>query len=208
MRKNVMKLLMTALLIAVAVPFVNAQVRVGDILCEGDVVVSPSNYDSKNHVAQGVVFYVDDSGQHGWAVSLYNEGTFPWGKYGEDSPLKNMRGKGRAKKDIDGYANTKSVLESDGEFPAFEAVDFENGWYLPAVGQLRKLYSKIKTVNSTLKTLEGDVIRKTGVTYWSSTESNAKDAWYMCSIGGIARTTDAFDDCKRTAKFVRSVRSF
>ena len=33
---------MTALLIAVAVPFVKAQVHVGDILCEGDVVVSPA----------------------------------------------------------------------------------------------------------------------------------------------------------------------
>ena len=54
MRKNVMKLLMTALMIVVAVPFVNAQVKVGDILCEGDTIVSPSNYDSCGYAALGM----------------------------------------------------------------------------------------------------------------------------------------------------------
>lgn len=204
-----MKLLMTALLIAVAVPFANAQVHVGDILCEGDVVVSPLDYDTANHVAQGVVFYVDNSGKHGWAVSLYNEGSYSWGEHGENSPLNNMKGRARAKKDTDGYANTKVILEAEeGEYPAFEAVDFENGWYLPAVGQMKKLYSNIKTVNATLKTTGGDLFTPTGFTYWSSTESTAFDAWYMCSIGGIGRTSNSFNDNKSSLRYVRSVRTF
>ena len=203
-----MKHLMTALQIAVAVPFVNAQVHVGDILCEGDLVVAPADYDKDNHSAIGVVFYVDDSGKHGWAVSLYNDGSEAWGSYGEDSPLGNVKGKGKAAKDIDGYANTKAILEAGGDFPAFNAVDFENGWYLPAAGQMKKLYSNVRVVNATLNETGGDRFDPTGFTYWSSTESTVFDAWYMCSIGGIERTTDSFNDCKKTPKYVRSVRTF
>ena len=86
-----MKLLMAALLIVAAVPFVNAQVHVGDILCEGDRVVSLSDYDSANDAAIGVVFYVDETGQHGWAVSLDNVGQCSWGNYDEDTKLDNVR---------------------------------------------------------------------------------------------------------------------
>ena len=209
MRKNAMKLLMTALLMAVAAPFVNAQVQVGDILCEGDTVVRPADFDTANYQAIGVVFHVDDSGKHGWAVSLYNDGSEPWGGYGEDSPLNNVRGKGKAAKDTDGYANTKSILEADGaDFPAFLLVDFENGWYLPAVGQLKKLYAVFYDVNATLMKTGGDLFEKTGFTYWSSTECNPNDAWYLCSIGGISRTSNSFNDCKKSSRYIRSVRTF
>lgn len=208
MRNKVMKLWMTALLLAVAVPFVKAQVHVGDILCEGDQVVSPSDYNKANHNAIGVVFYVDNSGQHGWAVSLYNDGTCAWGGYGKDSSLDNASSRMRARNDLDGYANTKKILEEGGDYPAFVAVDFENGWYLPALGQMKQLFANYKEVNATLAKTGGNQFRPTGYTYWSSTEGNVHDAWYMCSIGGIGRTSDSFNDCKSTPRYVRSVRSF
>lgn len=208
MRKNVMKLLMAALMIVAAVPFVNAQVQVGDILCEGDRVVSPSDYDASSNTAIGVVFYVDNSGQHGWAVSLDNVGKCSWGKYNEDTSLDNVCGRCKARRDTDGYANTKAILENNADYPAFTAVDFEGGWYLPAIGQMKRLYANFCEVNETLEKIGGTVFERNGYTYWSSTEHTSYDAWYMCSIGGIGCTSDSFNDCKTSARLIRSVRDF
>ena len=208
MRKNVMKLLMAALLIVTAVPFVNAQVQIGDILCEGDTLVSPADFDSSKDVAIGVVFYVDNSGEHGWAVSLDNVGICSWGKYDEDTSLDNVRSKSGATRDIDGYANTKTILEENPDYPAFTAVDFENGWYLPAIGQMRKLFFRLDDVNETLKKVGGTIFEFNGYTYWSSTEYTSYDAWYMCSIGIIGSTSDSFNDCKTSYRYIRSVKDF
>lgn len=208
MRKNVMKLLAAALLIVSAVPFVNAQVQVGDILCEGDRVVSLSDYDSSNDIAIGVVFYVDETSQHGWAVSLDNVGCCSWGKYNEDTSLDNVGGKCKASRDTDGYANTKAILEKNADYPAFTTVDFEGGWYLPAIGQMKRLYANFDEVNETLRKVGGKIFERNGYTYWSSTEHTAYDAWYMCSIGEIGCTSDSFNDCKTSPRWIRSVKDF
>ena len=203
-----MKLLMAALLIVAAVPFVNAQVHVGDILCEGDRVVSLSDYDSANDAAIGVVFYVDETGQHGWAVSLDNVGQCSWGNYDEDTKLDNVRSNFRAARDMDGFEHTKTILEENPDYPAFTIVDFENGWYLPAIGQMKKLFFRLDDVNETLKKVGGTLINFDGYTYWSSTERSPYDAWYMCSIGIIGCTSNSIDDCKTSPRYIRSVRTF
>jgi hypothetical protein len=208
MRKNLMKLLVTVLLIVAAVPFVNAQVNVGDILCEGDKIVSLVDYDASNSTAIGVVFYVDASGQHGWAVSLDNLGKCSWGKYGEDASLDNVAGVSRALSDTDGYKNTKAVVEKGLDYSAFTIVDFENGWYLPAIGQLKRLFNNFNEVNKTLEKVGGTLLLFDGNTYWSSTERSSYDAWYMCSIGIIGCTSNSYNDCKSTHRYIRSVKDF
>lgn len=208
MRKNVMKLWMTALLFVAAVPFVNAQVKVGDVLCEGDRLVSLANYDSSSSTAIGVVFYVDATGQHGWAVSLDNVDKCSWGVYDEDTSLGNVVGMGEAIKNIDGYANTKAILDNGSDCPAFTVVDFENGWYLPAIGQLKRLFDHLNKVNEALEKTGGTLLELNGYTYWSSTECSSKDAWYMCTIGGIGRTSNSLNDCKTSHRLIRSVKTF
>ena len=140
------KHLMTALLIIVAAPFVKAQVHVGDILCEDGAVVSPANLVVSEHNAIGVVFYVDATKQHGWAVGLKDLGEYSWGPNSKDTPLRNCSSRQQALNDLDGYSNTKTIIEGgyDLPFPAFDSLDFENGWYLPAIGQLKRLYSKLE----------------------------------------------------------------
>ena len=59
MCKNVLRIMIASLLVILSASFVNAQVKVGDILCEGNRVVSPSLAGSE---AIAVVFYVDASG--------------------------------------------------------------------------------------------------------------------------------------------------
>jgi hypothetical protein len=187
---------------------VNAQVQVGDILCEGDRVVSPSDYDAANDAAIGVVFYVDGTGQHGWAVSLDNVGQCSWGNYDEDTKLDNVTSNFRAARDMDGKAHTETILEENAGYPAFELMDFENGWYLPAVGQMKYLYASFDEVNKTLEKVGGTIFERNGYTYWSSTEHDSDDAWYMCSIGGFGNTSDSFNDCKTSSRYVRSVKDF
>lgn len=208
MRKHLIKQMMTALLMAVMVPCVNAQVNVGDILCKGDTIVSPADFDSLGAAPLGVVFYVDDSGEHGWVVALEDEGLFTWGGLGEDTELENYTNRSSAADDIDGYNNTKTILELKKNYPAFEAVDFKNGWYLPAAGQLKRLYKSLKDVNSSLEKVNGFAVRPIGLTYWSSTECSDIEAWYLITIGGLEYTSDGYNDNKNGVRLVRSVRDF
>jgi hypothetical protein len=218
MRKHVLKLMMMALLMALVVPCVNAQdskkddkkvrIEVGYILCEGDTVVTPDAYDTLDVVAIGVVFYVDNSNEHGCAVSLEDAGLFTWGGYGEDTDLENYTRRGSAADDMDGKANTQTILELDDDYPVFSAVDFDNGWYLPAAGQLKHLYKSLKDVNSSLDKIGAELVKPIGVTYWSSTEYSDIDAWYLITIGGLEYTSDGYNDHKDGVRLVRSVRDF
>ena len=205
MRKQ---LLMTALLMALVVPFVNAQVKVGDVLCEGNKVVSLDDFDSSNATAIGVVFYVDDSGEHGCAVDLQDEGLFTWGGYGADSQLENYSRRGSAADDMDGKNNTKTIIESKKNYPAFKAVNFSKGWYLPAAGQLKQLYKNLDDVNPSLEKVGDQIVRAIGITYWSSTEYSDIDAWYLSTIGGLDHTSNGYNDNKSGTRLVRSVIDF
>ena len=150
--KNIsLKKLMLALLLTAAVPTLTAQVHVGDILCEGNAIISPANYPSSGATAIGVVFYVDNTGQHGWAVALEDAGSYEWGCYGSDMPLPNYTNKRQAIYDLDGYENTRIVRENCTDSPAFYAVDFANGWYVPAIGQLNYLYGNREIVEDMVK---------------------------------------------------------
>ena len=208
MRKHVMRLMMTAFLMAGVMPFVNAQVNVGDILCEGNKVVNPQDYDSKTGDAIVVVFYVDDSGEHGCAVALQDEGLFTWGGYGEDTDLENYSRRGSAADDIDGMNNTKTILELKKSYPAFDAVSYLKGWYLPAAGQWKKLYKNLDEVNPVLEKIGAPIVREIGITYWSSTEYSDIDAWYVSTIGGLDHTSNGYNDNKNGTRLVRSIKDF
>jgi hypothetical protein len=150
-----------------------AQVRVGDILCvqgTDTITVSPENYTSG---ALGVVFYVDETGQHGWALhpqvqasniywSYYDE--LPWGLTGWQSIREAIY-------DLDGYDNTgfiRSVSQYDHDaYPCAWTVDYEHGWYWPALGQLNILYGSALKVNESLQLIGGTLMYGTWV-YWSS----------------------------------------
>ena len=113
MRKNVLKNMILALLLTTAVPTLTAQVHVGDILCEGNLIYPPSTYPSSGATAIGVVFYVDNTGQHGWAVALQDAGECSWGRNGFDTPLPNYGSARQAIYDLDGYTNTVHLLMND-----------------------------------------------------------------------------------------------
>ena len=206
MRKNILKQLTMALLLTVAVPTLNAQVHVGDILCEGNAIVIPANYPSSGATAIGVVFYVDNTGQHGWAVALRNAGSYKWGGYGSDTPLPNYTNKRQAIYDLDGYENTRIVRQHSTDHLAFYAVDFENGWYVPTIGQLNYLYGNLVEVNTSIQIASGSAF--TASSYWSSTEISSAMAWYINSSGELSVSYSTSADSKNGIRPVRAIRNF
>ena len=48
-------------------------VHIGDILCTDGSTVSLDEYAASGRTAEGIVFYVDKSGEHGWAVNLHTD---------------------------------------------------------------------------------------------------------------------------------------
>ena len=180
-------------------------VAVGDILCTDGDIVKPSSWPVAGKTALGVVFYVDTSGAHGWAVHLHDQGTsVRWlgnMNYVDIPTLDNYM----SNMDMDGYANTE-ILRGLGDanlYPAAWAVDFPNGWYLPAIGQLRLLYGELKTINSTLQILNGTPFpMNTLFRYWSSTE---KDGTYVLAVSWSGDLTPSG---KFSQNYVRSIRDF
>lgn len=206
--------LLLGLLMGVAMPKMNAQTaHVGDILCEGDLIVSPANYNASSHSAIGVVFYVDNTGQHGWAIALQDAGMFRWGAEG-DTPLNNyvcdyIRPNQYARQamyDLDGYRNTSVIYEQGEDYPAFFAVDFEHGWYLPTIGQLNCLYGNLNEVNISLVIVSGAQFIGEWE-YWSSTECNSACAWWLKPSGILQGTASAYSNTYYSKDCIRRVRA-
>lgn len=180
-------------------------VSVGDILCTDNTTVPVSDWPVAGKYAMGVVFYVDNSGQHGWAVHLYPQGEFQWtpnGKEREVYGLKKCESEAIALDDEDGFENTRIIrLEGDkSDFPAAYAMYYDHGWYLPAMGQLKKLYDHRKDLNTSLLKVKGKKIRADW--YWSSTQHSSSYAWFMLPSGTVRNNR------KQNAYKVRSVRTF
>ena len=178
-------------------------VAIGNILCTDGSVVSPSDWQVSGKTAMGIVFYVDSTGEHGWAVHLQNHGSYQWASYGTDvSQLPNISYARVALMDLDGYTNTQ-ILLNNAYCPAAYAVDFANGWYLPAIGQLNLLFAEMVTLNTSLQVVGGtQFYMDSEFHYWSSTECGSGWSWYL-QYSGI------LDYCAKTYKhLVRSVRNF
>lgn len=213
---HLLKKAILTLLLCVAMPILNAQVvHIGDILCEGDLIVSPANFNANTHTAKAVVFYVDNTGQHGWAIALQDAGYYAWDSqnsyHSVDTPLPNFGSKREAIYDLDGYENTRFIREYSTSYPAFYAVDFEHGWYLPAIGQLNYLYGNLKEVNVSLDTVGGSKFVGDWE-IWSSTENNFTLSWYLNNSGDLCLYTTYYGsghyNGKENGRCVRAVINF
>lgn len=187
----------------------------GDILCTDSSIVKPSAFAYSGKTALGIVFYVDSTEEHGWAVDLhdlpgeYHDYNYRWttdsSLYVDIPTLNNYTSSLQAIADFDGYGNTGILraLDNAAQYPAAMAVDFDHGWYLPAMGQLVQMYAQLVVVNASLTLVGGTPFPLDDRTfYWSSTEVNRYRAWNLV-YGGSPR-----NDHKSDWLYVRSVRSF
>lgn len=152
----------------------------GDILCTDGTIVKPNKFLASGKTAMGVVFYVDSTGMHGWAVHPHDQGdTVKWCGgylYTDDLPGVNdyyNTSSNIVYPDFAGYTNTQSIWAAgdSSAYPAAHCVDFPNGWYLPAIGQLDILYSMMPYLIPSLELIGGEPFPANSVwSYWSSTE--------------------------------------
>ena len=182
-------------------------VNIGDILCIDGSIVSYEAFPNSGKTAKGIVFYVDETNQHGWAVHLNYQGSMLWSPDFHDIPgLPNFRTFREAINDFNGYENTRIIRNAGNAstYPAAWAVDFGHGWYLPAAGQIRYLYGYIPEVNHSLELVGGQTISLSSDWWlWASTECNAEDAWDINYQGaeGHSKKPDHYF-------YVRSVTDF
>lgn len=162
--------------------------EIGSILCTDGSVVSVKKWPIYGKTAKGVVFYIDETQSHGWAVDLNNLGNYQWGKENINiSSLNDVTSAIDASKDLKGYDNTDLIRNfgCSSQFPAANCMNFYNGWYLPACGQLKVLVENINTINASFSILNdsGILTRELNSCWWSSTETSDSRAWYVMYNG-------------------------
>ena len=191
------------------------RVNVGDILCTDNTVVSPENYASSGRTALGIVFFVDNSQQHGWALALNDavSGTMIWGDNENLCYLGSYNNNPQnALLDTAGAARCDSIVrkaQSIGmplsTYSNVVAAALQNGdgWYLPSIGQLSILYANIPEINSAINAIAGSATMN-GTKYWSCTEENygVVSAWLLNYDGTV------FASPKGTTASVRAIRNF
>ncbi len=140
----------------------------------------------------GIVFYIylDANGdQHGLIVSK-TESTGTW----SGSTLVG------ANRTEDGAYNTN--LMPAGSTAKTWVTALGAGWYLPSIDELSLLWNNRFHVNKTARVI-GAMLLSTTAYYWSSTETNASDAFYFCFLKGTSYSTN-----KTNTYSVRAVRAF
>ncbi len=149
---------------------------------------------------EGVVFWVDESGEHGKIVSL-TEMKLSWTS--DKFEQKRLIG---ADSETDGAKNMAVVQRIPGwglKYPAFKwCADLGEGWYLPAKEELKQLFGAKERVNSILVE---KVRRPLNHGYWSSSESKIIRfcAWRVAMSDGIT-----IDFSKDSYYYVRAVSAF
>ena len=152
--------------------------------------------------SQGVLFHLNEDGTEGWMVAL--EDASEGCQWGPDSDVPIMRDRAwndqKVLRDQDGFYNTWLIRISQGTNNGYAAsvVDFDNGWYLPSSGQLRKLYAVLPMIEEALLKAGGSIL--TDGKYWSSTEYSSS---YVSTPGFEISYTSKTSSCK-----VRAIRNY
>ena len=159
----------------------------------------------------GIVFWVDETGQHGLVAAKEDQSTgVRWyaGTYG------NTQAKGDGP--FSGEANTSIIIAAqvaigdDGstyaaricnELQVTEGGKTYGDWYLPSKEELNLMYQNKATIDATAGVNGGSGFARSY--YWSSTEGGSSNAWGQYFDGGYQNGYSKGSTCR-----VRAVRAF
>ncbi len=152
---------------------------------------------------KGVVVWIDESKTHGKIISL-DETVSLW------STNDGITG---AQSETDGKANTDKVKDLNAGFTAFPSfkwcVEHGEGWYFPAISEVKCFLSAEPLVKQTLAEHGGTAI---GSYYWSSTESeNEPETSALWGYGYKGNNVSSDSDFKTNPEddtFVRAMFEF
>ncbi len=158
----------------------------------------------------GIVFWVDQTGQHGLICSVIDvcQGC-NW-----SNVTSNSIGSA-AMSDWDGPGNSNAIVGQSGHTSSAAqlCLDYVNenygtgiysDWYLPARVELNDLWNNFKAVQKSLESDGNPATTKLSLSpYWSSSESSATTAWIYYFHAGYTSTSP-----KTNYTIVRAVRDF
>jgi hypothetical protein len=164
-----------------------------------DTVVSSNDFQIGDTHEGGIIFYVDQTGDHGLVCSINNIGnSVPWGCQGTsiDGADGTILGSGNQNSiDINDGCSTDQIIHAAFEALIYGSAGF-SGWYLPSKDELNEMYIHRFAIQESGDGFNGP--------FWSSSEVNANTAW-MINFGnsGAASAID-----KSIGFSVRAVRAF
>lgn len=173
-------------------------------------ISTPSGYAVGDELYGGIVFYVDETGQHGLICAKEDQNSaIPW-QYGSPS-ITGAHNTGIG----GGYMNTMLIVAAQGGDPnsnyAAKVCSIYStyinpirygGWYLPNVFELQLIQANKDAINTTAATMGGTDL---AAEYWSSREGgatydgNAQTVYMSGATGGRLKTTH---------KAARAIRAF
>ncbi|MBR3520826.1 MAG: T9SS type B sorting domain-containing protein [Paludibacteraceae bacterium] len=166
-------------------------VSIGDVYCSDGSFVSIDSFPTSGKQAEGVVYHYDDTEGYAYVVHLFEPSqTMQWSTAEYDIPaLENQQYLPNLLEDMDGFGHT-ALIRGTGdanEYPLAWSADLEHGWYIPAIGELRKMFGSVSLVNASLNRLGGDTLFfnnydafQGGRSFYYFSSSEYNDAWACC----------------------------
>ena len=184
--------------------------------CDGEEIVQIGDF-----IYGGIVFYVDETEQHGLVCAPSNlmaeYDMHPWLDINVNTSYIEIEG-GTSSEIGSGYSNTMTIINSQGIGVDAASLCSQlnlNGyddWFLPSLNELWELYYNREIINEVAVQNEGELLNDGWFQYfyWSSSEKNLTQAWQ------IMFNTDGFSSnggqptarLKQNADRVRPVRAF
>ena len=161
---------------------------------------------------EGVVFYVDESGEHGKIVHLKHGGSgyYAYCPGGGTSQSYHRQYYG-VDSHTDGEINlyrAKKITDWRGKFTHIAyCADLGSGWYLPAINELEQLVASLDIVNATLKIYGKEIGKKDEKWYWSSTEYKKANG-DCCAYGVDLKDRKTYISLKKGYGHSRAIANF
>ncbi len=171
-------------------------------------------YKVGDFVYGGIVFWVDETGQHGLVCAKYNQSS--GAKWYAGTNIRTMATGNGPKA---GFMNTAIIIASQGygdgtnyvaricnELKITEGAQIISNtygdWYLPSLEELKLMYENKAIINATAAKHGGSSFSSVGI-YWSSTQYGPPTAWCVMFKDGSSS-----GDFKVFKHYVRAVRAF
>jgi hypothetical protein len=169
--------------------------------CDGNIVEYVVGMEAEG----GIVFYVDETGEHGLVAAMEDlEGTFEWGCYGVSVDGADSKFIGSGLQNTMDIISQGCTTENGSTIAAQAALDAEitgySDWYLPSKDELTEMYNTIGNGGP-----EGNIGGFENSFYWSSSEND----YY--NIGALSvNFLDGYSDSyyKSNSHRVRVIRAF
>ena len=160
---------------------------------------------------EGVVFYVDEDGNNGKIISLLQSAeTMQWTS---DAVEQNRAyGATNSSEGLENFAKIAAIADWKSKYPAFKwCADLGDGWYLPAIEELKKF-----TINDTIHNAVNRTLAAKGANKlcnrgeyecnWSSTEGDIQIGGVFCAW--LVFLSNGGTYIKDSYGYVRAVSAF